>query len=300
MRNKLLYFGVALLVLLLSACASTPSGKQSRVWPGERPFVSLYNRPQPMGSVEEAIGTIKNLQRDLVEWGAGIHFSNIDIDAYGLRARWEWTETTQSTEYVPSYSGMFVGWNYVPIYGGSYQTQTMAEQKSDLLTLPFDEVVNIALFHMPDLERKYKWGMEVWLQGNKRVAFRTSSQQGLMKLNRAVVTLAMNRGAPFRPSTLGLEAAPLTSAQSHKLGIPLGSGMLIYSVSKGGPADLAGVRFLDVILELDNIPVKAPQELMELIKKAYDSQQKTVVAKVLSGKDEAGSAARDVVISLPY
>ncbi|MBN1378897.1 MAG: PDZ domain-containing protein [Gammaproteobacteria bacterium] len=272
---------VSFAALLLAACVTVPQTGQSSIWPQQKPYITLYYQLQQIGTADEAVGTIKNLQRDFVEWAAGIPFSNIDVDPYGLRAKWEWTETSQTTAYVPSYGGMFVGWNYVPIYGGSYQTQTSSQQKNDMLMIPFNEIRNVALYHMPDFPREYKWGMDVWLQNDRRVSLRVSNELYLKKLSDAIVTLAIERGVQFNRHSLGCEIGALTPEQSQKMGITPGAGLLVHAVSKNSPAEKAGIRFLDVLLEFDSVPLATGPDIIGAVQNATGSGQTTVPVKLL-------------------
>jgi len=99
-----------------------------------------WYRPEILPSVEEAMGTLKNLQQSFVEYTAGQHFKTFDLDKYGLRTKWEWTETTQTTEYVPTYGGSFFGSTYVPYYGGTNQTRINTNQHEGAFVIPFAEV----------------------------------------------------------------------------------------------------------------------------------------------------------------
>lgn len=275
-------FMLTFLALFFCGCATVPTQTaQSPIWPKQTPYKTLHYVPQKMASADEAIGTIKNLQRDFVEWGAGMPFSSIDIDPYGLRTKWEWTETSQKTAYVPSYGGMFVGWNYIPIYSGSYQTQTSTQQRSDMFLTPFNEIKHLGLYHMPDLPREFKWGLVVSLEDNKSVSLRVSSENYLFKLSNAIATLAMERGVKFSKFMFGCATSELTPEQSQSLGIPPGNGMLVHGINRNSSAEKSGIQFLDVLLEFDNVPLKTPQDLIGAIQNAYNSGKKVVPVKII-------------------
>ncbi|MGA2854428.1 MAG: hypothetical protein ABSE90_09910, partial [Verrucomicrobiota bacterium] len=118
---KRAWIGLALGCLMLvccGGCISFPNVKPEP-WPAESSNRIFNFVAEKMDSTDQAIGTIKNLQTVFVEFSSGIHISSLEVDAFGMRAKWEWIETAQNTQYVPSSGGFFVGWNYVPTYGGS-------------------------------------------------------------------------------------------------------------------------------------------------------------------------------------
>jgi serine protease Do len=54
---------------------------------------------------------------------------------------------------------------------------------------------------------------------------------------------------------LGLQMEPLTPDAAERLGLPLSQGLLVTDVAAGGPADRAGLRRGDIVLEVDRRPV---------------------------------------------
>jgi Do/DeqQ family serine protease len=59
----------------------------------------------------------------------------------------------------------------------------------------------------------------------------------------------------------GLRAEPLTPALAERLKVPYGSGMVVVDVAPGGPAEAAGLRRGDVILEVQRQPVSDAADL---------------------------------------
>ena len=106
----------------------------------------------------EAVGAIKNLQNAMVEFNAGIPFSELDVDPYGLRAKWSWAE------------GSFI--------------------KSANLIIPFDQVSYILLEHYPALNKDYKWGLLVGIANANPVSFRTPTRDASERLGKAILVLA--------------------------------------------------------------------------------------------------------------
>jgi serine protease Do len=59
---------------------------------------------------------------------------------------------------------------------------------------------------------------------------------------------------------LGLTIDDLTPEVAKDLGVPEGKGVAVIGVTPGGPADAAGLRRGDVILEANRRPVKTREE----------------------------------------
>ncbi|MEO0077595.1 MAG: trypsin-like peptidase domain-containing protein [candidate division WOR-3 bacterium] len=70
-----------------------------------------------------------------------------------------------------------------------------------------------------------------------------------------VATELIRHGGVVR-GYLGVNTQPLTKALRQVLGVMTGSGVLVASVASDGPAQEAGIRPGDVILELDSKPVQ--------------------------------------------
>jgi len=196
-----------------------------------------------------------------------------------LRTKWEWTETTQSTQYVPSSGGAFIGWNYVSYYGGSYQPRTDTSQYSGGFVIPFSAVSRLWLYYdyyaAPGCA--FPWGLTVYLDGGKTVNLRGIDEKTVKQLGNAIATLSREQGRIVKAMGFGYTGLPLTKAQSAELGLQLGIGFLIYDIYGDSPAEKAGLRFLDVILEQDGkAPSKNPDELL-----ALPENMKSVDLKIL-------------------
>lgn len=258
-------------------CTTTPTPS---IWPGASSKVWLHYKAEPMASPEEAIGAIKNLQQNFVEWSAGVPLTALDVDAFGLRAKWEWTEVTQQTNYVPSYGGFFAGYNYVPVYSGSYQTQTYSTEKNDMLVIPFDDVKGLALFHMPYLAREFKYGLAV-ATSQKEIHLRMADADSQLKLANAIYALAAARGADLRNPSVGLQISELTPEQRAALGLPEDAGLLVSSVAEGGPAGQAGIQFLDVLLEINGQSLKTADGIAPIVQAAQQANGQPISVKLL-------------------
>jgi serine protease Do len=82
--------------------------------------------------------------------------------------------------------------------------------------------------------------------------------------------LADTAGASPLPESFGLRAQTLTKELAERLGVDEGHGVVIAEVEPGSPADEAGLRRGDVIVEVDKEEVGDTAELKELLKKADD------------------------------
>ncbi len=268
-------------VLLVCSCVTVPrQTTPPSIWPQQSTDEELYYLPQKMSSVDEAIGTLKNLQQNFVEWQGATLFSSLEVDPFGMRAKWAWTETSQQTVYVPSYGGMWVNGQYIPTYSGSYQTQTSTQEKNDMFVIPFNEIKGFDLWHMPNINNLFKWGLVVWLENNKQVRLRASDESYLFKLANAMATIAMERGVKF-PVLFGFSVNKLTPQQSGNLGLPPDTGLLVVQVLKNSPAEKLGLQFLDVLLEFDKVPLKSDEDYSRALKTARDAGKKVVPVRII-------------------
>jgi serine protease Do len=71
---------------------------------------------------------------------------------------------------------------------------------------------------------------------------------------------------------LGVSLAPLTPAMAKELGVSSEEGVVVTDVADGGPAQRAGVRRGDVILEVGRQPVKKPEDVASVIGKLKEGQ----------------------------
>jgi len=92
---------------------------------------------------------------------------------------------------------------------------------------------------------------------------------------------AIGRGEPAQPEKepgnakapkLGVSLAPIDKALAEELKVQPGSGVAVVSVVDGGPADKAGIRSGDVILEVNRQQVKQPSDVAGLVGKMKDGE----------------------------
>jgi len=292
------------IVIFISGCATldylfTDQTQQAKsIWPAPSRYKMYWYRPKMLSSSEEAMGILKNLQQSFVEFTAGRHFKTFDLDKYGLRTKWEWTEATQSTEYVPSSGGGFIGWNYVSYYGGSYQPRTYTSQHEGAFVIPFAVVSSLEIGYCFDVPGTWKWDLVVYLDNKNPIELRAPDEETVKQLGNAIATLSREQGRIIRFPMFGFRITPLTPEQSAELALHSGTGLLIHDVYVGSPAEKANLRFLDVILEVDGQPVKDDKELITL-----SENKKSVNLKILRREkitDAAGNASlQKTELSLP-
>jgi serine protease Do len=79
----------------------------------------------------------------------------------------------------------------------------------------------------------------------------------------------------------GLQTQDLTPALASQLGLDDASGVIVTDVAPDGPAAEAGIRRGDIIMELDQKPVRSAEDLA----KKLDSSDKSVLALVKRGEN---------------
>jgi serine protease Do len=72
-------------------------------------------------------------------------------------------------------------------------------------------------------------------------------------------------GVDGGPEGFGLQMEPLAPDAAERLGVPFSEGLLVTDVAGGGPAERAGLRRGDVILEVGRQPVRDPAALQRAL-----------------------------------
>jgi serine protease Do len=88
-------------------------------------------------------------------------------------------------------------------------------------------------------------------------------------------------GEANKSPKLGVSLAPLTPDVARELGTQAKEGVVVADVVQGGPADRAGLRRGDLILELNRQPVKKPEDVSAAIGKMKDGEM--ALLRVLRG-----------------
>jgi Do/DeqQ family serine protease len=123
---------------------------------------------------------------------------------------------------------------------------------------PGDVIVDVGgvkVREVPDLQRRVAGaapGQTVALGVVRdRAPQRLSVRVGEMPAEDAAAEAETEAG----PEGFGLQIEPLEPDGAERLGLPFSEGLLVTDVATGGPADRAGLRRGDVILEVDRKPV---------------------------------------------
>ena len=96
---------------------------------------------------------------------------------------------------------------------------------------------------------------------------------------------------------LGISIGPVSPEVQESLGLPSRDGALVQSVEKGMPADKAGIRHEDVIVKVDQTPVKNNRDLIDYVSGRRpgtkvtltfirDGKEKTAVATLETRREE--------------
>jgi serine protease Do len=83
------------------------------------------------------------------------------------------------------------------------------------------------------------------------------------------------------PDTFGMELEPLTKQLAQRLGYAEGQGVVVSGVQRGSPAERAGLRARDLIVEADRKPVKAPEDVRAALSDG------TALLRVIRDKDSS-------------
>lgn len=242
--------------LALAGCAASPV-----IWPDTTAFQWHWYTHKAIGSPEEAIGTLKNMQSDFVG-DEQRPITLLDVDAYGLRAAAQWTETSTQAHKVQQQGGAFIGWNYVPYSGTSTQYTTSQQGKVDTLIIPFNEIEGMRILNGLNLP-SYKWVLAVGLAGNRQVIVRFQDEYSTRKFADAVATMAEAQGRPLKPR-YGFQCNSLTPQQKAAVGLRENDGAaLVVAIERGSPADRCGLQVLDVLIRVDGRSYADPDAITE-------------------------------------
>ncbi len=71
---------------------------------------------------------------------------------------------------------------------------------------------------------------------------------------------------PAKPSAfLGVSVSPVSEEDARRLGLAEPTGVMVERVGKGSPAEKAGLKKGDVILEADGVVIDEPRRLKDVI-----------------------------------
>jgi serine protease Do len=115
---------------------------------------------------------------------------------------------------------------------------------------------------------------------NTAIASRTGVSQGVgfaIPSNRMKwIVSELQENGKVRRSYIGLRAEPLSLDMAEFTGIPIQGGIYVSSVTKGSPADNAGIKTGDVLISIAQQKIHTPAEFAEIIEQLPVDQPQTV------------------------
>ena len=128
--------------------------------------------------------------------------------------------------------------------------------------MPFGRPVGRSLPVDPS-QRSGEHGAGALGRDNVKAALRRLAKSDFTFL--AVMLLALlchSHAFAQQPGRLGAVITDVTLAEAEKLGASSGGGAYVVSVTSNGPAEAAGVLAKDLILDLDNTPIRNVHDLV--------------------------------------
>ena len=89
-----------------------------------------------------------------------------------------------------------------------------------------------------------------------------------INMARQVADQIIRYGKVPRPYLGVSEVVPLTAARARRYGLPVDSGLYIVSVVRNSPADRAGLRQGDIIIEMNGVPVTSVDDVRKTLLKS--------------------------------
>ena len=231
--KKILTFSI-IFILFIFSCATVKKSP----WETGSYYYSAYI-PEKIYDFEEAVANLQNLQSDL--WINGRQPVDIIVDKYSFKARLKWTETYSQTDYVPSYGGFFIGWNYIPTYSGTYQTTYTSSQKEETIILPFKDVYDIVL------GSNYLY---LNLTTGKTLSFYLPNSNFVQKMADSVYSVLLMHNIKL-PPIIGFSYSETTDVEKLEYINKKSKVVYVANVFNNSPAKLAGLSINDIILEIN-------------------------------------------------
>ena len=134
-------------------------------------------------------------------------------------------------------------------------------------------------------QKNYTWVLMVNFGAERQpVLLRTSSEKLARRLGDAIGTLAMEHGTRVRGGA-GIRLQDCTAEERDAAGLNGEYGVAVFSVSVGGPAEKAGLRRNDIIVEAGGMQVgKTPDVIQKIIK--AETEVSPLVLKLLRMEGE--------------
>lgn len=264
MRKAIAFF--ALVLSLLSGCSFSTKTVN---WPAESMNDTWY-KPSIIYSMDEASSVLKGLPAGASINGRNI--STVDVDKFTIRISQRWQEVQENSEYVPSYGGFFIGWDYVPVYGGSYQKTSTTLNKEDNVAVNFRDISDISIN-----------GRVLYVSSTNMAVLVCQSYAEAQKYADAFYSMMKVNGLKL-PASYGFSFSAMTKDQEREI---KKTGAVTAVVYAGGPADRAGLRPTDIIYDTNGIPVKNPEDVVNAIR-STSGVGKALELKVVSWQKPGG------------
>lgn len=224
--------------------------------------------PERIYDFEESMANLQNVQSDLRINGR--QPTDIFVDKYSFKAKLKWTETYSQTDYVPSFGGFFIGWNYIPTYSGTYQTSYSTVQKEDTIILPFKDIYDIILGN------NYLY---INLSTGKTLSFNLPNANLIQKMADSIYSILQIHNIKLPPIT-GFSYSE--TDDEEKLSYINKKTKVVYvaSVLSNSPAQLAGLSQNDIILEINNEKITDINQCSNVFVKAlndYHADNKKII-----------------------
>ncbi|MGC9337685.1 MAG: trypsin-like peptidase domain-containing protein [Candidatus Cloacimonadia bacterium] len=84
---------------------------------------------------------------------------------------------------------------------------------------------------------------------------------------------------------LGIDVQPLDSDFAKRLDVKADHGVIVSKIAPGSPAEESALQVGDVILEINNEPIKNIDDYYEIIDRIKEEKKKSILTYVLSGND---------------
>lgn len=247
--NKILVVSAFILQTFLAGYAAEANAAENAQLPNPQSVQAaqkvddFWFMPARMSSAERAVGTIKNLQQDIVGY-SGWHIDDLEVDRFGMRAK----------------------------------------GKDAIFIIPFEEVSRMIVHHYL-AQKDFAWGLTVTFNTERQPVFlRSTSEKTARRLGDAVGTLAMELGVRMLGGA-GMRLRNSTPADRANVELDGEYGVSVHSVFTGSPAERAGFKSNDLIVEVGGAQVVKMTDVIEKIVKA-ETEAKTLKIKLLRSEGD--------------
>jgi membrane-associated protease RseP (regulator of RpoE activity) len=192
----------------------------------------IWYQPQYLSSTDEAFKVFVNFAAFYSNWG-GYDVQQINADKTGIRI----------------------------IFG-------LKDENQQMQTVPINissNITSIDLYNYPNLNRDYKWGLDIFFTDRSIISLRTKDLDTAQRLADALATIAA-ANQHYLSSDIGLLIVnkDLDSVFA-KLKWPKKTGIVVDSVYQGGPAENAGLKHNDIIFEGNSQPINNTADFWNVV-----------------------------------